>query len=99
MNVLFSVSAITSNLSLLFVLCVRFRFNAPMQKFFTRRSKQNVANGNAAVGSELEDGNESVDDPSVPLLCEGKTKQTGFNIIIKQVTLYDLVYKYEIALS
>lgn len=51
-----------------------------MQKFFTRRSDKNVANGNAASGSELEDGNESLDDPSVPLLCEGKTKQTGFHI-------------------
>ncbi|XP_073712545.1 sodium/potassium/calcium exchanger 4 isoform X1 [Misgurnus anguillicaudatus] len=51
------------------------KFNAPMQKFFTRRSDQNVANGNAAVGSELEDGNESVDDPSVPLLCEVKSSK------------------------
>ncbi|KAL1254151.1 hypothetical protein QQF64_016380 [Cirrhinus molitorella] len=31
------------------------KFNASMQKFFTRRSDKNVANGNAAAGSELED--------------------------------------------
>ncbi|XP_050994479.1 sodium/potassium/calcium exchanger 4 isoform X2 [Labeo rohita] len=31
------------------------KFNASMQKFFTRRSDKNVANGNAAAGNELED--------------------------------------------
>uniref|UniRef100_A0A8C1VC17 Solute carrier family 24 member 4b n=1 Tax=Cyprinus carpio TaxID=7962 RepID=A0A8C1VC17_CYPCA len=31
------------------------KFNASLQKFFTRRSDKNVANGNAAAGSELED--------------------------------------------
>ncbi len=53
-----------------------------MQKFFTRRGDKNVANGNAAAGSELEDGKDSLDcnwdDLSVPLLGPGKTKQTGF---------------------
>uniref|UniRef100_A0A673HW49 Sodium/potassium/calcium exchanger 4-like n=1 Tax=Sinocyclocheilus rhinocerous TaxID=307959 RepID=A0A673HW49_9TELE len=34
---------------------VYIRFNASLQKFFTRRSDKNVANGNAAAGSELED--------------------------------------------
>lgn len=53
-----------------------------MQKFFTRQGDKNVANGNAAAGSELEDGKDSLDcnwdDLSVPLLGPGKTKQTGF---------------------
>uniref|UniRef100_A0A8C2CBZ2 Solute carrier family 24 member 4b n=1 Tax=Cyprinus carpio TaxID=7962 RepID=A0A8C2CBZ2_CYPCA len=31
------------------------KFNASMQKFFTRQGDKNVANGNAAAGSELED--------------------------------------------
>ncbi|XP_026146301.1 sodium/potassium/calcium exchanger 4 [Carassius auratus] len=31
------------------------KFNASMQKFFTRRGDKNIANGNAAAGSELED--------------------------------------------
>lgn len=31
------------------------KFNSSLQKFFTRRSDKNVANGNAAAGSELED--------------------------------------------
>ncbi|XP_051500308.1 sodium/potassium/calcium exchanger 4-like [Myxocyprinus asiaticus] len=31
------------------------KFNTSIQKFFTRRSDKNVANGNAAAGSELED--------------------------------------------
>ncbi|XP_043074559.1 sodium/potassium/calcium exchanger 4 [Puntigrus tetrazona] len=31
------------------------KFNASMQKFFMRRGDKNVANGNAAAGSELED--------------------------------------------
>ncbi|XP_059368053.1 sodium/potassium/calcium exchanger 4 isoform X2 [Carassius carassius] len=31
------------------------KFNATMQKFFTRRGDKNIANGNAAAGSELED--------------------------------------------
>ncbi|XP_050994478.1 sodium/potassium/calcium exchanger 4 isoform X1 [Labeo rohita] len=48
------------------------KFNASMQKFFTRRSDKNVANGNAAAGNELEDGKDSLDcnwdDLSVPLL-------------------------------
>ncbi|XP_056621278.1 sodium/potassium/calcium exchanger 4 isoform X2 [Triplophysa dalaica] len=51
------------------------KFNASMQKCFTRHCDKNVANGNAASGSELEDGNESLDDPSVPLLCEVKSSK------------------------
>ncbi|XP_077075631.1 sodium/potassium/calcium exchanger 4 isoform X2 [Siphateles boraxobius] len=31
------------------------KFNSSLQKFFSRRSNKNVANGNAAAGSELED--------------------------------------------
>uniref|UniRef100_A0A8C1IUP1 Solute carrier family 24 member 4b n=1 Tax=Cyprinus carpio TaxID=7962 RepID=A0A8C1IUP1_CYPCA len=42
----------SKNSHLVFV-CIRF--NASLQKFFTRRSDKNVANGNAAAGSELED--------------------------------------------
>ncbi|KAM9354152.1 sodium/potassium/calcium exchanger 4 isoform 1-T1 [Pholidichthys leucotaenia] len=49
------------------------KFNSSMQKFFSRKSDKNVANGNAAVSSEMEDGNTSYDylwddDPSSPLL-------------------------------
>ncbi|XP_051954125.1 sodium/potassium/calcium exchanger 4-like [Xyrauchen texanus] len=56
------------------------KFNASMQKFFTRQIVKNVANGNAAAGSELEDGNDSLnsfkwDDPSVPLLCPVKSSK------------------------
>lgn len=52
-----------------------------MQKFFMGKSK-NVANGNAAASSEMEDGNASYDfawddDPSWPLLSAGKVNQTG----------------------
>uniref|UniRef100_A0A671L202 Sodium/potassium/calcium exchanger 4-like n=1 Tax=Sinocyclocheilus anshuiensis TaxID=1608454 RepID=A0A671L202_9TELE len=42
------------NLSLLSLSLSKI-FNASLQKFFTRRSDKNVANGNAAAGSELED--------------------------------------------
>uniref|UniRef100_A0A9J7ZTH5 Solute carrier family 24 member 4 n=1 Tax=Cyprinus carpio carpio TaxID=630221 RepID=A0A9J7ZTH5_CYPCA len=70
---------VVKNSHLVFV-CIRF--NASLQKFFTRRNDKNVANGNAAAGSELEDGKNSLDcnwdDPSIPLLGPGKTKQTGF---------------------
>lgn len=53
-----------------------------MQKFFMGKSKKNVANGNAAASSEMEDGNTSYDyvwddDPSSPLLSAGKVNQTG----------------------
>ncbi|XP_047429714.1 sodium/potassium/calcium exchanger 4 isoform X2 [Mugil cephalus] len=50
------------------------KFNSSMQKFFMGgKSKKNVANGNAAASSEMEDGNNSFDyvwddDPSSPLL-------------------------------
>ncbi|XP_057678788.1 sodium/potassium/calcium exchanger 4 isoform X2 [Corythoichthys intestinalis] len=53
------------------------KFNSSMQAFFMGNSKKNVANGNAATSSEMEDGNASHywdDDPSVPLL--GKVKPT-----------------------
>lgn len=50
-----------------------------MQAFFTIKQKT-VANGNT-VNSELEDGNDycdsSSDDPSMPLLGQGKAEQTG----------------------
>lgn len=47
------------------------------------KSKKNVANGNAAASSEMEDGNTSYDyvwddDPSSPLLSAGKVNQTGW---------------------
>lgn len=53
-----------------------------MQRFFMGKSKKNVANGNAAASSEMEDGNASYvylwdDDPSSPLLTTGKVNQTG----------------------
>ncbi|XP_026174468.1 sodium/potassium/calcium exchanger 4 [Mastacembelus armatus] len=53
------------------------KFNSSMQKFFTGKSKKNVANGNAAASSEMEDGNTSYDyvwddDPSSPLLSAVK---------------------------
>lgn len=55
------------------------RYNVKMQAFFTVRQKT-IANGNT-VNSELEDGNDccdnSSDDPSVPLLGQGKAEQTG----------------------
>ncbi|KAM3603073.1 uncharacterized protein V6R79_016090 [Siganus canaliculatus] len=52
------------------------KFNSSMQKFFMGKSK-NVANGNAAASSEMEDGNTSYDyiwddDPSSPLLSAVK---------------------------
>ncbi|XP_051732283.1 sodium/potassium/calcium exchanger 4 isoform X2 [Ctenopharyngodon idella] len=37
------------------VYIIIMKFNSSLQKFFTRRSDKNVANGNAAAGSELED--------------------------------------------
>lgn len=48
-----------------------------------KSKKKNVANGNAAASSEMEDGNTSYDyvwddDPSSPLLSEGKVNQTGW---------------------
>lgn len=50
-----------------------------MQAFFTVKQKT-IANGNT-VSSELEDGNDycgsSSDDPSMPLLGQGKAEQTG----------------------
>uniref|UniRef100_A0A3B1JEL6 Solute carrier family 24 member 4 n=1 Tax=Astyanax mexicanus TaxID=7994 RepID=A0A3B1JEL6_ASTMX len=54
------------------------KFNSSMQNFFMGKGNKNVANGNAASGSELEDGNDYFgyvsDDPSVPLL--GTVKPT-----------------------
>uniref|UniRef100_A0A8C1WZG2 Solute carrier family 24 member 4b n=1 Tax=Cyprinus carpio TaxID=7962 RepID=A0A8C1WZG2_CYPCA len=55
---IFSNRSLHLNLSLfkysdLVFVCIRF--NASMQKFFTRQGDKNVANGNAAAGSELED--------------------------------------------
>ncbi|XP_044025534.1 sodium/potassium/calcium exchanger 4 isoform X1 [Siniperca chuatsi] len=54
------------------------KFNSSMQRFFMGKgSKKNVANGNAAASSEMEDGNISYDsvwddDPSLPLLSTVK---------------------------
>ncbi|KAK0152702.1 Sodium/potassium/calcium exchanger 4 [Merluccius polli] len=52
------------------------KFNSSMQKFFTGKPVKNVANGNAAASSEMEDGNASYyvcdDDPSWPLLSAVK---------------------------
>ncbi|XP_035534632.1 sodium/potassium/calcium exchanger 4 [Morone saxatilis] len=54
------------------------KFNSSMQRFFMGNSKKkNVANGNAAASSEMEDGNTSYDyvwddDPSSPLLSTVK---------------------------
>lgn len=53
-----------------------------MQRVFMGKSK-NVANGNAAASSELEDGNAYYDyiwddNPSWPLLATGKVNQTGW---------------------
>lgn len=57
------------------------RFNSSIQRLFTGKGKKNVANGNAASGSEMEDGNgcyDSIwDDPTLPLLGTGKADQTG----------------------
>lgn len=54
-----------------------------IQAFFTIKQKS-IANGNP-VNSELEDGNGfydgSYDDPSVPLLGQGKAEQTGVALI------------------
>ncbi|XP_036438088.1 sodium/potassium/calcium exchanger 4 isoform X2 [Colossoma macropomum] len=48
------------------------KFNSSMQTFFMGKGNKNVANGNAASGNELEDGNDYLgyapDDPTVPLL-------------------------------
>lgn len=53
-----------------------------MQRFFMGKSNKNVANGNAATSSEMEDGNACFDyiwdDPSSPLLSAGKVNQTGW---------------------
>ncbi|XP_040016406.1 sodium/potassium/calcium exchanger 4 isoform X2 [Gasterosteus aculeatus] len=54
------------------------KFNTSMQRFFMgSKSKKNVANGNAAASSEMEDGNTSYDyvwddDPSLPLISPVK---------------------------
>ncbi|XP_035474248.2 sodium/potassium/calcium exchanger 4 isoform X1 [Scophthalmus maximus] len=53
------------------------KFNSSMQRFFMGKSKKNVANGNAAASSEMEDGNTTYDnvwddDPSLPLLSAVK---------------------------
>ncbi|KAM9779283.1 sodium/potassium/calcium exchanger 4 isoform X2 [Syngnathus typhle] len=51
------------------------KFNSSMQAFFMGSSKKNVANGNAATSSEMEDGNAPYyydDDPMVPLLAAVK---------------------------
>ncbi|XP_038123552.1 sodium/potassium/calcium exchanger 4 isoform X1 [Cyprinodon tularosa] len=53
------------------------KFNSSMQRFFMGKSKKNVANGNAATSSEMEDGNACFDyiwddDPSSPLLSAVK---------------------------
>lgn len=54
-----------------------------MQRFFTGKSNKNVANGNAAASSEMEDGNACYyvwdDDPSSPLLSPGEVNQTGWD--------------------
>lgn len=70
-----------SNSGIMFHLVARF--NTSMQRFFMgSKSKKNVANGNAAASSEMEDGNTSYDyvwddDPSLPLISPGKVNQTG----------------------
>ncbi|XP_027896351.1 sodium/potassium/calcium exchanger 4 isoform X4 [Xiphophorus couchianus] len=53
------------------------KFNSSMQRFFMGKSNKNVANGNAATSSEMEDGNACFDyvwddDPSSPLLSPVK---------------------------
>ncbi|KAM9840639.1 sodium/potassium/calcium exchanger 4 [Aulostomus maculatus] len=53
------------------------KFNSSMQKFFMGKSQKNVANGNAAASSEMEDGNTGYDyvwddDPALPLLSAVK---------------------------
>lgn len=68
------------------------RFNSSMQKFFMGKSA-NVANGNAAASSEMEDGNANYDyvwddDPSSPLLSAGKVNQTGW---VLKTTLYQKI--------
>ncbi|XP_061610540.1 sodium/potassium/calcium exchanger 4 isoform X1 [Phyllopteryx taeniolatus] len=53
------------------------KFNSSMQAFFMGSSKKNVANGNAATSSEMEDGNAPYywdDNTSAPLL--GSVKPT-----------------------
>ncbi|XP_024912830.1 sodium/potassium/calcium exchanger 4 [Cynoglossus semilaevis] len=57
------------------------KFNSSMQRFFMGKSSKNVANGNAAASSEMEDGNTSYDcdledDQSVPLLSAVKPTKT-----------------------
>lgn len=70
------------------------RFNSSMQKVFMGKSK-NVANGNAAASSEMEDGNTCYDyvwddDPSWPLLA-GKVNQTGRAPKIVPASKFNLV--------
>ncbi|KAM4600791.1 sodium/potassium/calcium exchanger 4 [Polymixia lowei] len=53
------------------------KFNSSMQRFFAGSKDKNVANGNAAASSEMEDGNATYDyvwddDPSSPLLSAVK---------------------------
>uniref|UniRef100_A0A8C7X6R2 Solute carrier family 24 member 4b n=1 Tax=Oryzias sinensis TaxID=183150 RepID=A0A8C7X6R2_9TELE len=66
----------TLNLPFTLILVVLSRFNSSMQRFFTGKSNKNVANGNAAASSEMEDGNTCYyiwdDDPSSPLLLAVK---------------------------
>lgn len=61
-----------------------------MQAFFTTKQKS-IANGNP-VSNELEDGNDfyegSYDDPSVPLLRQGKAEQTGAEKLGVEATLF-----------
>uniref|UniRef100_A0A8C7X5F2 Solute carrier family 24 member 4b n=1 Tax=Oryzias sinensis TaxID=183150 RepID=A0A8C7X5F2_9TELE len=45
----------TLNLPFTLILVVLSRFNSSMQRFFTGKSNKNVANGNAAASSEMED--------------------------------------------
>ncbi|KAI4882593.1 hypothetical protein NFI96_026933 [Prochilodus magdalenae] len=56
------------------------KFNSSMQNFFMGKGSQNVANGNATSGNELEDGNDGFgyvpDDPSLPLLGSVKPTKT-----------------------
>lgn len=56
------------------------------------KSKKNVANGNAATSSEMEDGNTCFDfvwddDPSSPLLSAGKANQMGMVKMFKSKSL------------
>uniref|UniRef100_A0AAY4DKC7 Sodium/calcium exchanger membrane region domain-containing protein n=1 Tax=Denticeps clupeoides TaxID=299321 RepID=A0AAY4DKC7_9TELE len=83
-------SALSSSVFLThFSLFPNFRFNSSMQAAFSGKGNKNVANGNAAAGSELEDGNACYDnvwdDPSLPLLGPGKTKQTGSVVMVDEI--------------